>query len=71
MHKYATATALAIALITMLDAETASAGHAICPFITGSLSCTCGFRCDVELWNTPSCGTAPALFKTSLCEMPA
>jgi hypothetical protein len=52
MSKYAALTALAIALnITMLDAETVSAS-AICGPYTGSLSCTCRFRCGVELWNT-------------------
>jgi hypothetical protein len=53
MHKYAAVTALAIALITMLDAETASAASTRwCGIKTGSLSCTCDFRCAAELWNT-------------------
>jgi hypothetical protein len=49
MHKYATATALAIALITMLDAETAS-GHDGC--CNGVLKGACAFKCRIELWNT-------------------
>jgi hypothetical protein len=50
MHKYAAVTALAIALnITMLDAETASAGAGCCG---GVLKDACAFKCNIELWNT-------------------
>jgi hypothetical protein len=49
MHKHAAGTALAIALITMLDAETASAGGGCC---NGVLKGACAFKCNIELWNT-------------------
>jgi hypothetical protein len=50
MNKYAAATALVIALsVTMLDAETASAGAGCCG---GVLKGACAFRCNIELWNT-------------------
>jgi hypothetical protein len=56
MRKYAAVTALAIAIITMLDAETVSASSPVwcvsAKFGAGSLPCTCSFRCAVELWNT-------------------
>jgi hypothetical protein len=49
MHKYAAATALAVTLITMLDAETANAGAGCC---NGGLKRACEFRCEIELWST-------------------
>jgi hypothetical protein len=50
MRKYAAVTALAIALnITMLDAETASAGGGC---YGGDLKVACAFKCNIELWNT-------------------
>jgi hypothetical protein len=58
MRKYAAATALAITLMTMLDAETVRGVLAI-----SSAQWGCG--------APPSCGTAPALYKARLCEMPA
>jgi hypothetical protein len=50
MQKYAALTALAITLnITMLDAETASAGGGCC---NGGLKEACAFKCSIELWST-------------------
>jgi hypothetical protein len=48
MRKYATATALVIALITMVTLTVSASAQRWC----GSLSCHCRVECNIELWNT-------------------